>query len=706
MRQIDKIIKSQSEPKDTNVLWLDTSGENPILKEYEGGEWKTVAGGGGDSSDAIKYSEQELTEAQQMQARKNQGLYYEEVAEIETDIELSQIIYGYQYQYYTWKNIGFYLQGIRDESNNFVPYAAPSSISDVHSFGWETSYSQSTPPADIEVVIGESAVLLSEGIYLLYGPGANIVDGPSNPGKNYQYCIVALDGNSEGLTAGFYYPSYNEQSGIPDIVSVKYLASEVTINKVPDKYLPEIKTDVVQYVPQELTAEQQAQARTNIGAGTSNFNGNPVLVTEQELTESQKMLARKNQGLYYEEEGTEEMTLTWDGDTTGRDMIDWYGDTLYKIADFPDADAIINIVAAIIMQNGTPSSYTYNPPLGVEDMSDLLVSGKYLASGSFAFAKDAVLEQGGQSHTGVYFLLISNSRMTIYPSSCTFNVKSSFVHQIPPKYIKDMYYEGMEIAEQDITLSMYSSSSKTYTWKGVLFYFQWDNATQTPYPAPRTIADVLSFGWKASGQTTEMDVVVGENAAQVADGVYVLYGPDADPDAGPSTGVERYQYCIVAFEGNEESLDAGFYYPTYSEMYYPTKYIDNVKYMGEETVVSKVPAKFLPDTSGEQDIYLEVDNNPYYGSPYIELYGSQYDEYSIPIHAPFDISTVTVKYAKTKGAWAAPASSITADFSSESWELIVEVGATSEMVEVFLEITSNDGHNYGKIVTLDITNQD
>lgn len=83
MKQIDKIVKSQSEPKDINVLWLDTSNPGePTLKEYDGGEWRLVAGGGGDDSgsseDAIKYTEQTLTETQQMQARKNQGLYYTE----------------------------------------------------------------------------------------------------------------------------------------------------------------------------------------------------------------------------------------------------------------------------------------------------------------------------------------------------------------------------------------------------------------------------------------------------------------------------------------------------------------------------------------------------------------------------------------------------------------------------------------------------
>lgn len=50
-------------------------------------------GGGGGSSDAVQYIPQELTEAQQMQARKNQGLYYEEdvvgylLEEITVDVE-------------------------------------------------------------------------------------------------------------------------------------------------------------------------------------------------------------------------------------------------------------------------------------------------------------------------------------------------------------------------------------------------------------------------------------------------------------------------------------------------------------------------------------------------------------------------------------------------------------------------------------------
>lgn len=189
--------------------------------------------------------------------------------------------------------------------------------------------------------------------------------------------------------------------------------------------------------------------------------------------------------------------------------------------------------------------------------------------------------------------------------------------QMQARKNQGLYYEGIEIAEQDITLSMLSNAPKSYSWKGVLFYFQWDNLTQTPYPAPRTIADVLSFGWNASGQITEMDVVVGENAALVAEGVYVLYGPDADPEIGPSSGVEDYQYCIVAFEGNAESLDAGFYYPSYNE-WSPSKYIDSVKYLGETPTIHHIEPKYIEQATEEGNMDVRKRLGLYYEETGIE----------------------------------------------------------------------------------------
>jgi hypothetical protein len=83
MKQIDKIVKSIVEPKDINVLWLDTNDpKSPTLKAYADGEWKAISsgeGGGGSAEGAVSYEPQELTDEQKTQARKNQGLYYTEI---------------------------------------------------------------------------------------------------------------------------------------------------------------------------------------------------------------------------------------------------------------------------------------------------------------------------------------------------------------------------------------------------------------------------------------------------------------------------------------------------------------------------------------------------------------------------------------------------------------------------------------------------
>lgn len=57
-----------------------------------------LIGGGGGTSDAVQYVPQTLTETQQMQARKNQGLYYTEttpeqlIAEWDGDTEAEGLI--------------------------------------------------------------------------------------------------------------------------------------------------------------------------------------------------------------------------------------------------------------------------------------------------------------------------------------------------------------------------------------------------------------------------------------------------------------------------------------------------------------------------------------------------------------------------------------------------------------------------------------
>lgn len=49
MANIEKIIKSKNQPKQTNVAWVDLSGETPVEKHFINGRWISVGGIGGSS---------------------------------------------------------------------------------------------------------------------------------------------------------------------------------------------------------------------------------------------------------------------------------------------------------------------------------------------------------------------------------------------------------------------------------------------------------------------------------------------------------------------------------------------------------------------------------------------------------------------------------------------------------------------------------
>lgn len=71
-----------------------------------------------------------------------------------------------------------------------------------------------------------------------------------------------------------YSGDYNELNNKPTIPAAQ-VPSDWNASSGPSRILnkPNIPENVVRYVTQNLTSEQQAQARSNIGAGTSNFSG-------------------------------------------------------------------------------------------------------------------------------------------------------------------------------------------------------------------------------------------------------------------------------------------------------------------------------------------------------------------------------------------------------------------------------------------------
>ena len=51
METIRKTVESKYAPKQTNVIWVDTSGDTPVEKHFIKGKWQVVGGGGGGNSD-------------------------------------------------------------------------------------------------------------------------------------------------------------------------------------------------------------------------------------------------------------------------------------------------------------------------------------------------------------------------------------------------------------------------------------------------------------------------------------------------------------------------------------------------------------------------------------------------------------------------------------------------------------------------------
>lgn len=42
MKFIEKIVKSTVEPNQTDFLWIDISGQEPVMKVYVNGIWKQI----------------------------------------------------------------------------------------------------------------------------------------------------------------------------------------------------------------------------------------------------------------------------------------------------------------------------------------------------------------------------------------------------------------------------------------------------------------------------------------------------------------------------------------------------------------------------------------------------------------------------------------------------------------------------------------
>ena len=346
---IDKKIKGQGSMIDVG------GGLPPILTALNENVDKAVSP---DSTD--------MTVEEQMQVRKNLGLYYEETTteKLEYDPDGQQVsAAGYTGEYFV-------------KASDF-PIELADLGPQITSLAWNPDTSE------FETVIVDITPEMIDEQDDYYRVLANPEDASALP----LMIVVLVDSAtiwSTTLTKGVWFGLRNG-GWHPDWVE----HSATYVRKIPSKYLPEIGTsDAVQYIPQELT-------------------------------EAQQMQARKNQDLYYSEQGQETTPLVTDQQAEGG---------YYKVSD--DTPTKEEIIGIILMGMGSPTPLSQ---FTVTDFTEgFTVSSSVFGVGMVLYSD--YVSGGATLHPGIYLLASTYDSFLpqfVYESG-------EVVHKIPSKYLPDM----------------------------------------------------------------------------------------------------------------------------------------------------------------------------------------------------------------------------------------------------------------------------
>lgn len=170
---------------------------------YVDGAWELLGtAGGGDATDAVKYTEQNLTTAEKMQARKNLDLYRIETSDYVEDLALD---FGYIYDH----------ENPRTNNIEFVPRIGQVCV--VH-FNGEEYESEVIGESDSSVMTGNLNIM---------------VDSAEDTGEPY-FILMGTDEDNHPICILYTRPAYQ---GI--YIHYSLGVYHITYSKVPEEYLPE-----------------------------------------------------------------------------------------------------------------------------------------------------------------------------------------------------------------------------------------------------------------------------------------------------------------------------------------------------------------------------------------------------------------------------------------------------------------------------------
>ena len=307
------------------------------------------------------------------------------------------------------------------------------------------------------------------------------------------------------------------------------------------------------------------------GGGTADA----VQYIPQELTAPQQMQARKNQGLYYSEGGGEDVTINWDGDTTGLETVGG----LYKVSE--DAPSASEVKSVSMIQNGVGQTYE----VGVSPAQIVEIEGGY-AIGSLAclvITADEVSVQGTTYTKGIWFVYGNENNRT---SQLVYG-QTETIHHIEPKYIKDMYYE------ESVVKTMYYDMSGDMEG-------EYRKVSNEVIEANSVIGHKFTSSNGTEYTITE-DMVI---AADSTHPTRILYDA-SDPN----------DWAILIFpedmEFEGEPVSKGVWFRDTGTFYNPN-HIESLEYEG--VTVHQIPAKYIPST-GLDVFEIKVSQDILYGEP-------------------------------------------------------------------------------------------
>ena len=277
------------------------------------------------SGNPVKYVAQSLTEEQQMQARKNQGLYYTEEGEGEAtltfDGDLTNATLMYEYSAYAENNID-----VEEEfGGQAMLFAKISDKVAENILAARADGEYDGEPISQEMSIDQASKVECDNYYYIsfdsedYGiiNGYIVVVQENNTTvsviKEDGTDVMSISGVDKGIYVAVMSVVENSQlTPIMHIGSVTYFGEAEIDHKIPAKYID-----------------------SNI-----NIEGAVKYNTSQNLTDEQKATARKNQGLYTDEVLSFETGIDWNQETISAEYVVLYsqGNVFYKVRDLGNLD--------------------------------------------------------------------------------------------------------------------------------------------------------------------------------------------------------------------------------------------------------------------------------------------------------------------------------------------------------------------------------